>query len=93
MLPAGANSCIRKPIDFREFAETVRATGRYWLTLNRPAQGGAPAGQARATPFRPRARPKYRFLFFIPSEARDQSAGPDPGHGDDGRSGPTLRSR
>jgi two-component system response regulator len=42
---AGANSCIRKPIDFREYAETIRATGRYWLTLNRPAQGAAPAGQ------------------------------------------------
>jgi CheY-like chemotaxis protein len=42
---AGANSCIRKPIDFREYAETVRMTGRYWLALNRPAQGGAPAGQ------------------------------------------------
>jgi len=42
---AGANSCIQKPIDFREYAETIRATGRYWLTLNRPAQGAAPAGQ------------------------------------------------
>ena len=41
---AGANSCIRKPIDFREYADTVRATGRYWLTLNRAAQGGTPAG-------------------------------------------------
>jgi two-component system response regulator len=41
---AGANSCIRKPIDFREFAETVRATGRYWLRLNRVAQGGMPVG-------------------------------------------------
>ena len=41
---AGANSCIRKPIGFREFAETLRATGRYWLTLNRAAQGSAPVG-------------------------------------------------
>jgi CheY-like chemotaxis protein len=39
---AGANSCIRKPIEFREFAETLRETGRYWLSLNRVAQGGAP---------------------------------------------------
>jgi CheY-like chemotaxis protein len=38
---AGANSCIRKPIEFREFADTLRATGRYWLTLNRAAQGSA----------------------------------------------------
>jgi CheY-like chemotaxis protein len=41
---AGANSCIRKPIDFRDFAETVRATGQYWLRLNRAVQGGAPVG-------------------------------------------------
>ena len=39
---AGANSCIRKPVEFREFAETVRETGRYWLALNRAAQGGVP---------------------------------------------------
>jgi two-component system response regulator len=39
---AGANSCIRKPIGFPEFAETLRATGRYWLALNRVAQAGAP---------------------------------------------------
>ncbi|HET7469236.1 MAG TPA: response regulator [Gemmatimonadales bacterium] len=36
---AGANSCIRKPIEFPEFADTLRATGRYWLGLNRVAQG------------------------------------------------------
>jgi two-component system response regulator len=41
---AGANSCIRKPIDFREFAEVVRATGRYWLRLNRTVQGAVPVG-------------------------------------------------
>jgi CheY-like chemotaxis protein len=39
---AGANSCIRKPIEFPEFAETLRTTGRYWLALNRVAQGTAP---------------------------------------------------
>jgi CheY-like chemotaxis protein len=32
---AGANSCIRKPVEFREFAETVQTLGRYWLRLNR----------------------------------------------------------
>jgi CheY-like chemotaxis protein len=41
---AGANSCIRKPIDFREFAEAVRTTGDYWLRLNRTVQGGVPVG-------------------------------------------------
>lgn len=40
---AGANSCIRKPIEFREFAETIRALGWYWLRLNRA--GGAAAVQ------------------------------------------------
>jgi CheY-like chemotaxis protein len=39
---AGANSCICKPIEFPEFADTLRATGRYWLGLNRVAHGGAP---------------------------------------------------
>jgi two-component system response regulator len=37
---AGANSCIRKPVEFAELAETVRQVGRYWLRLNR-----APAGE------------------------------------------------
>jgi two-component system response regulator len=41
---AGANSCIRKPIDFREFADAVRTTGHYWLRLNRTAQGPVPVG-------------------------------------------------
>jgi two-component system, response regulator len=31
---AGANSCIRKPVGFRELAETVETMGRYWLRLN-----------------------------------------------------------
>jgi len=42
---AGANSCIKKPIELREFAETVRALGSYWLRLNNAAQSGA-AGSA-----------------------------------------------
>jgi len=30
----GANSCIRKPVDFTEFMETVQSVTTYWLELN-----------------------------------------------------------
>jgi len=33
----GANSYIRKPIDFDEFAAIIRQIGAYWLTVNEPA--------------------------------------------------------
>jgi two-component system response regulator len=32
----GANSYVRKPIDFGQFANAVSQLGIYWLLLNQP---------------------------------------------------------
>jgi two-component system, response regulator len=36
----GANSYVRKPVDFDQFADLMRHVGSYWLTVNEPPPDG-----------------------------------------------------
>ena len=37
----GANSYVRKPVNFAEFVRAVQALGVYWLTVNEPLPQGS----------------------------------------------------
>jgi two-component system response regulator len=39
----GANSYVRKPVDFLEFGNAVKALGLFWLLLHEPAPAGRPS--------------------------------------------------
>jgi CheY-like chemotaxis protein len=36
----GVNSYVVKPVDFKEFSESVTQLGLYWLMLNQPPESG-----------------------------------------------------
>jgi two-component system response regulator len=46
----GANSYVRKPVDFAEFIEAARQLGLYWLLLNEPPEySTSPSSSRRLT--------------------------------------------
>ncbi len=41
----GANSYIRKPVDFEQFTQAIKELGVYWMVLNKPAPKGRMKGE------------------------------------------------
>lgn len=41
----GANSYVRKPIEYTDFAEAIRRVGQYWLQTNLPAPSRRGGGE------------------------------------------------
>jgi two-component system response regulator len=39
---SGANSYIRKPVDFSDFVAAIKQVGMYWLLINQPPPGPRP---------------------------------------------------
>src|SRR5947199_3537272 len=50
----GANSYVRKPVDFDQFLEAMRQVGLYWLVINEPPPLKAAVNAANAATRRPR---------------------------------------
>ena len=46
----GANSYVRKPLDFDSFIETVRHIGLYWLSMNLSPNQASPSEPDHAAP-------------------------------------------
>jgi two-component system response regulator len=45
----GANSFVRKPVDFAEFVDAARHLGLYWLVMNEAPPGRRPDGTDEST--------------------------------------------